>query len=370
MLFPATYMTPVNSDAFLYTTIFNIDKYSALMRRPNNALSIDISSLTAGVDIRIYGILFALFALIFVVSSVNERCRHLSGDRNSSWRLLLSLFPLNGTMFSHQFGVTRKCLMTTSGFAILIFSSMYQAKLSQQLLIPSRQPVITTTDIENMVLSGDSKLLFSSSNSANLQYVLSASPALTNAMEVNPPIYIESFSTRIAKVQTHNAIEITASHSLLSYLAGLTPALCENYVLYTFSEWTSLYNTFYVSKKHVEILESMNAVIAERMSYADEFIETFQLNEECKKHIFPVYNPSPTFLPLNLVKFSGAVVFLLTFLCLAVFILVVEIICGRGERKIVRAENRFKIHFSCDNMEEFVREINFEKYVELIREFS
>jgi hypothetical protein len=158
------------SKDFLYTMAFNTEKYAALMKRPKKALSVDMNTLTAGIDIRIWGVLFGIFALLFSLSWLNERFQH-SGDRNSVWCLLLSLFPSNGHMFSHQSGATRKFLMTTSGFAVMIFSSLYQAKLSEQLLVPQRQPEFTTKDIENMVSSGTAKLLFSSESSFNLQYI-------------------------------------------------------------------------------------------------------------------------------------------------------------------------------------------------------
>ena len=37
------------------------------------------------------------------------------------------------------------------------------------------------------------------------------------------------------------------------------------------------------------MLESMNLIVAERMSFVDEYIQTFNLSDECKKRIYPVY---------------------------------------------------------------------------------
>src|SRR4029079_410546 len=132
--------------------------------------SINLNSLAAGIDIRIYIILFAILLLLFVVCYLNERLEYC-GSRNNTWHLLMSFFPCNGVLWPNQVGITRKLLQATIGFGILILSSLYQAKLSEQLMIPYPPPVVTLRDIESYVSSGNSKLLFNFENGPTMQYV-------------------------------------------------------------------------------------------------------------------------------------------------------------------------------------------------------
>jgi hypothetical protein len=44
-----------------------------------------------------------------------------------------------------------------------------------------------------------------------------------------------------------------------------------------------------MQKECVNILEFMNVIVAERMSFVHDFIQLNQLNEKCQKHIFPVF---------------------------------------------------------------------------------
>jgi hypothetical protein len=100
-------MTLQRHEHFLFTTPFNLEKYAALMKRQNPTIFIDWMVLTAGIDIEVYPIMFAILALLFFVSWVNERLQNVD-EKNTNWELLLSLLPCNGHMWSHQFGVTRK----------------------------------------------------------------------------------------------------------------------------------------------------------------------------------------------------------------------------------------------------------------------
>src|SRR3569832_1072955 len=132
-------ITPERQRDFLYTNVFYIEKYAALLKRQTE-IFVDMNSLTACIDVSVYGLLFILLTLLFVVSFLNERLQY-NTKRNSKWQLCLSLFPCNGSMWKHKNGITRKILMTTSGFAILILSSLFQAKYSEWMMVPYPPPV-------------------------------------------------------------------------------------------------------------------------------------------------------------------------------------------------------------------------------------
>ena len=77
------------------------------------------------------------------------------------------------------------------------------------------------------------------------------------------------------------------------------------------------------------MLESMNAIVAERVRFVDEYIRSNQLSKECRKHIFPIYTPDPKYEPLQLVKLSGTFLFLFILLCVSLCVLLIEILSTR-----------------------------------------
>jgi hypothetical protein len=141
-----------SSGGFIYTTPYIIDKYGALMKRQTEMFSIETKSVTAGIGLSVYALVFAFILANFLISYINEKVQPRN-ERNSTWHLLLSLLPANGQMWPNQFGITRKVLLATSGFAILILSSLYQAKQAEVLMIPIPPPAFTLKDIENAVSS-------------------------------------------------------------------------------------------------------------------------------------------------------------------------------------------------------------------------
>ncbi len=307
---------------FLFTTPFSVENFGVLMKQQTGTFFIDTKSVTAGIGLDIYGFLVAILMLLFIVSWFNERFLH-SNDRNSSWRLLVSIFPSNGAFWKKQIGMTRKLLMATSGFGILILSSLYQAKLSEQHLIPYPSPVITFNDIEASLLSGRQKLLVPFPNATILKIISTLSPALDAYLRVHPPLY-ESNGSILDIINAHNALEFGTENQLLDLLSKIPSKECANYMYVQFDGWARPLSGIVMRKEQMSMLESWNVIVAERMPYFDEYIQSFQLDEECDKHLFPVYKPDPTFKALKIREFTG------TFVMLGI-LLFVSIILFAGE---------------------------------------
>jgi hypothetical protein len=294
------------------------------MKRKTDVFFIDVTSVTAGIQCSIYGMLFAVLLLLFVVCWINEQFK-CPNERNLSWHLLLSLFPSNGQMWPQLTGVTRKILMGTCGFSILILTSLYQAKQAEELLVPYPPPAFTLEDIENAVSSNRAKLLSEYKDSPVLNYIINASESLSQSLKSNPPIFLTNVnSSELEIINTENAIYIYGESELLNLLADIEPELCKNYLFITLDQWTRSHVALIMGKERVDILESMNVIVAERMKYVDEYIQSFQLNNECRKHLFPVYTPDPKYDAIQLVELSGTFLFLFIFLCLSTFVLLFE----------------------------------------------
>jgi hypothetical protein len=120
-------------------------------------------------------------------------------------------------------------------------------------------------------------------------------------------------------------------------------------------------------KERVVLLESMNVIVAERMSFFDNFIHSHQLGVECRKHIFPVYTPNPKYSSLQLAKISGSLVFLFSLLCLSVFVLVGEIVFDKFSVKEAKvAEKSYEIQLCIDDKIEVGRRISYTEYLEFL----
>ncbi len=346
-------MTLQKSEYFKYTTPLVIDKYGALLKRQKSPPFVGIHSIAAGVDAQIYGITALILLFLLIVSWCHERFNTSKYKKaNGLWDLLLFTFPSNGRMWRNQFGATRKVLMATGGFAILILSALYEAKLSEQLLIPYPPPVVTLTDIEKLVESGKAQVL--ADNDAVRKYVSVASPVLSKSMktaaQLNSPWI--SFGDVLNTINTNNTIVIDTESILMQELAQSAPSECANFVYVSLDEWTRMYTALIMRNGRDDILESMNVIVAERISYVDNFIQSIQLDKECYKHIFPVYTTNPTFVHIQVSKITGALALLFLGLCTSVIILFVEIIWCKWKSVNVGKKGEFQtfvIHLNIDH---------------------
>jgi hypothetical protein len=361
-----------NSRDFYFTTPYLIEKYGVLMKRrkyKNNIdfYNIDFDSVTAGIGGRIYAILFSILFAYVVVSCVNERFQQ-GNERNTIWHILLSIFPSNGQMWPYQAGVARKCLLTTCGFIVLSLSSLYQAKQAEVLMIPQSPPVFTLTDIEENILSGGVLL----GDEAMFNYV----PDISRVLEVHASDRHRAHAFDLMQrypfqtlIDDYNGIFIYTENFLLNHIAKNIPQhMCDKYVFITFDEWTRIYSAFILRKQRVDILESMNVIIAERMAYVDAYIQSPQLSDECHKEIFPVYTPNARFASLTLGKISGALVFLLLCLLFAVGVFIIEVMMFKNDDRATKNNEScmVELQFKVVNDVEVVRKIRFTTYLDIL----
>jgi hypothetical protein len=184
----------------------------------------------------------------------------------------------------------------------------------------------------------------------------------------NPPIFTTNYSSELDAINNDHGIYIYYGNDLLSLLADIEPHLCANYLYIPLDEWTRLYAGLIMRKERVDLLESMNVIVAERMSFVDDYVQTLQMKEECRQHIFPVYTPDPKYSPLQLVKINGAFAFLFTFLCLAIGLLLFEIISSRYINKNdTKKSETYNLHIQYDkNLSTEVQHIVTTKYLEIL----
>jgi hypothetical protein len=172
-------------------------------------------------------------------------------------------------------------------------------------------------------------------------------------------------------VKVQNAIVFAPAEILINLLDAIPTAECNDYMLITLDEWTRIYNAFIVRKERVDLLESMNVIVAQRMSFVDDNIQSFQLEDECKKHIFPVYTPDPKFSSLQLNKLMGLFVLLFLLLFTSLLVLVGEVLCEKFQKKeniFEEIVEPFEIHLQVGNVitPEIRRQIQV-KYFEILQ---
>jgi hypothetical protein len=192
-------------------------------------------------------------------------------------------------------------------------------------MVPYEQQKITFQDIETLVSSGEAKLIFDDEHSIILRYITNVSTILQKTILSNPPLYSRYETGReLDLIQSQNGIYIYGESVALNLLSDVKN--CKNYVYITLEELMRVSCGLIIRKQRVDILESMNVVFAERMSFVDDYIRSYaDLSYECRKDIFPVYTSDPKYEPLLLVEFSGTFVFLFALLFLAFIIFLLEI---------------------------------------------
>jgi hypothetical protein len=362
MLATDAYVTLERNEGFLYTTPFMIEKYAAIMERQTNGFTVDIQGLTAGINVGVYGIIFALLMCLTFISYINERCQP-TNERNSIWHLLFSLFPMSGEMWPNQFGLTRKVLMATIGFGILILSSLYQAKQAEVFLVSYPPPEVKLNDIENLVSTGRSKLFFYEVG-AFAKYVSTMSNMLAKSIQSSPPMYLEQYPGReLEMLHTHNGIFIDSKSGVLYPLSLIRPELCKNYVYHTFDDWTTIPSALIMRKERRDMLDAMNVIVSERMSFVDDYVHSISLSKQCSELLFPDFIPEPKYVPIQLVEMSGVFAFLFLFLSFSFLLFLFELlfVWWRPNLKTFHVV----IHFSKTSLPPDVQALILEKYAKM-----
>jgi hypothetical protein len=146
-----------------------------------------------------------------------------------------------------------------------------------------------------------------------------------NSISSNTTLYSSYNTTDIlARINENNAILLAQEELAIMILAQLDDGQCEDYVFITLDQWTRMYLAMIVRSTRRDVVEMMNVVIAERMSRVDETIQSMQLTEECRKHVFPVYEPNLKYFTLKLDKFIGTFMVLFMFLFMSILVLAAE----------------------------------------------
>jgi hypothetical protein len=139
----------------------------------------------------------------------------------------------------------------------------------------------------------------------------------------------------------------------LNLLTNIEPELCKNYIYQTFDDWAQMPSAMIMRKERRSMLKSMNVIVAERMSFVDDYIQSILLKEKCREYLLPVYTPNPIYSPLKLAKFSGQFAFLFLFLCLTFFIFTLELLVVKWKkplRKTIIIQYDKRIPFDTQNL--------------------
>src|SRR3954469_20348869 len=102
-----------------------------------------------------------------------------------------------------------------------------------------------------------------------MQYVTQISTALNESIKTNAPVYFIEEDTILNHLKGDNAILIDEESLVMNVLSKIPVDECANYVFTSFEEWTRAYGAIIMRPQRVDMLESMNVIVAERMSYVD-----------------------------------------------------------------------------------------------------
>jgi hypothetical protein len=312
---------------FLLTNTFGTERFGAVMQREKKNFAINFNGLLAGIHSDAFVTLFIALICVSIISWLNEkRHRHIE-RRNTYWHILNSLMPSNMEPLKCQTGWTRKVLILTSGFAVLLSTTYYQSNLLQEILITKQEAQKTITDIVNEVKTSRANVYLDATtlqliNEANLK-------DLQHALNTNPPIFDMDKIGVIHKVKTGEAIIIEELEDIHFRLSELPPAECANFAIVELNEITSYGMTLMLNKQRVDLLEPLNVIVAERINYVTNLINKYQMSDECRENIYHTTIAEPTFVPLSMYTLSGAFALTIGLLLFACFVFTSEIFIAR-----------------------------------------
>jgi hypothetical protein len=133
-------------------------------------------------------------------------------------------------------------------------------------------------------------------------------------------------------------------------LSLIRPELCKNYEYRTFDDWTTIPSALIMRKERRDILDAMNVIVSERMSFVNDYVQSISLNKQCSELLFSDFIPDSKYSPLQLVKISGVFVFLFFFLSFSFFLFLFELafVWWRPKLKTFRFVIRFSETLSLD----------------------
>src|SRR5689334_14955227 len=196
------FVTAERIDEFQFTTPFGAERYSILMRQHKHSMYTYFVALLAGIEPIVGVLLLAALFIILCIAYFNEqRILHIfnGAHTNNVFALLHLIIPGNVTWWPHQNGVTRKVLILTSGFTILLSITHYQSNLLKELLIPPPIEPVSMYDLARSVESKGTKVIFNDRSSLIEREIRNSNnthlKAFADALKVNPPMYTTNVRT-------------------------------------------------------------------------------------------------------------------------------------------------------------------------------
>jgi hypothetical protein len=307
----------IGFEHFLHTNAFAIERFSALVKRNQNIVDVNFYSLLAGIKVSAFCLIFAAIFSLAIITFVNEKCQ-TNCERNDFWNIVNSLMPNNVEKLKLQNGWTRKILILTCGFTILLFTTYYQCNLLQQQMIPKQSAQITFEQIIKNVESKTSTLHFSDL----LLDIVAMIDGLRQVLEINPPVLETQNPDIMKEIDRANAVLIAEYIDIMQLLSLLPHEHCAKYAVVDVDAFGAYSATLMLRKERRDLLEPFNVIVAERMHYITDLIEKHQMSEECWNHIYPPNVAEPRFQQLSMYTLSGsfALLFCLSVIAFCVFL--------------------------------------------------
>src|SRR5689334_17281182 len=100
--------------------------------RVQGGIEFNFTGLLAGINVAIFAITTCCVFILAVIMSINEKCQPMS-ERNHIWQIFHVLMPGNTKELAFETGWTRRILILTCGFTVLLSTTYYQCNLLPQL---------------------------------------------------------------------------------------------------------------------------------------------------------------------------------------------------------------------------------------------
>ncbi len=341
MILSDTAITAARARYFTFSVPFSWEKIVVLVRR-QRATSVRFDNLNANIDVRVYGLTIVLLAFLILLFVLQDRFVNFRAHIDT-WKIVhLSMPGCCTERLTNDIGWTKKVIIISISFMIMMLTSYYQCTQLSAFLLPPKVTIPDNIDhLEPEMLNGHIKTAFMTLNGSLETDLYTGTNRLAKMLQKiwhhHPPNHILETWSNAEAIRSNKTMIIGMMSNVFAILRYIDPYTCDEYELITLEEMPPRMMGI-VFRPNYQQIQRINMVIEERRNWVRRLIDENQVHAICREKIFHTSNQEISQKPLDVHTLSGVFVTYVCAICIAFCAFLVEILwmrfTKRGKRHI------------------------------------
>ncbi len=304
-------VTTARAAVFAFTVPISFEKIVVLLRRPHFVF-VRFDNLNANIDVGVYVLAFIAILSLIIIFVLQDRLVNFT-DHVDTWKIVHLSMPGSCTQaLTNERGWTKKVIIISINFTLLMLTSYYQCQQLSALLVPQQLRIPKNIDhLETDMLDGNIKTAFTTVNRSIEVELYTGTFRLARMMQKiwhkHPPNYITDFRSNAEAIRNNKTMVIGLMSNVYSILRYIPPKTCDEYELITLEELPAQMMGLMFRPKY-ERIHRINNVIEVRRHWYRRLIDENQVDALCREKLFPSYNQELLKKPLDILTLSGVIV--------------------------------------------------------------